>query len=219
MKILVYNPSNNRMETYYRELSDPMPFSQDKYLSVREFRGSSKSDTLWTDRRAIEAFNKLRSLYGKPIKVGYAFKRIGEGGHSGMSQHYAGVAFDIAQGMPAAERDKIRNLAIKYKMFNYVEPAYLTPTWVRHEFGNNSILCILLTYDYINKWDKEKGILSSVQKMSHLIRTPKRTPTTAHNTLKMAIYMRFLHIDERAGSRLNIRDPALSTCNKLHTYK
>lgn len=130
MKILVYNPSSNRMETYYRELSDPMPYSQDKYLSVREFRGSSKSDTLWTDRRAIEAFNKLRSLYGKPIKVGYAFKRIGEGGHSGMSQHYAGVAFDIAQGMPEAERNKIRNLAIKNKMFTYVEPAYLTPTWV-----------------------------------------------------------------------------------------
>ena len=64
MKILVYNPSTNRMETYYRNLNNPMPYSQDKYLSVKEFRGSSKSDTLWTDRRAIEAFNKLRSLYG-----------------------------------------------------------------------------------------------------------------------------------------------------------
>lgn len=89
MKILVYNPSTNKMETYYRELDDPMPYSEDNYLTVREFRGSSNSDVLWTDRRAIEAFNKLRNLYGKAIPVGYAFKRIGEGGHTGMSQHYA----------------------------------------------------------------------------------------------------------------------------------
>ena len=130
MKILVYNNQTNRMETYNRELDDPMPYSQDKYLSVREFRGSSKSDVLWTDRRAIEAFNQLRSLYGSPIKVGYAFKRIGEGGHSGMSQHYAGMAFDIGQGMSNDSRDNIRNIAINHKLFTYVEPKYLTPTWV-----------------------------------------------------------------------------------------
>ena len=62
MKILVYNPDTNKMETYYRNLNDPMPYSKDKYLSVKEFRGSSKSDVLWTDKRAIEAFNKLRQI-------------------------------------------------------------------------------------------------------------------------------------------------------------
>lgn len=130
MKILVYNPTTNRMERYDRNLSDPMPYAQDRYLTVKGFRGSSRSDVLWTDKRAIEAFNKLRNAYGKAIPVGYAFKRIGEGGHAGMSQHYAGVAFDMAQGLPAAQRDKIRNLAIQGRMFTYVEPAYLTPTWV-----------------------------------------------------------------------------------------
>ncbi|MEG2348596.1 MAG: peptidoglycan-binding domain-containing protein [Clostridia bacterium] len=130
MKILVYNNLKNKMEKYDRRLNDPMPYSSNKYLSVKEFRGSSKTDVLWTDRRAIEAFNKLRKLYGNSIKVGYAFKRIGEGGHTGQSQHYAGMAFDIAQGMPSTERDKIRDLAIKNKMFTYVEPKSLTPTWV-----------------------------------------------------------------------------------------
>lgn len=154
MKILVYNPSTNRMETYYRNLNDPMPYSQDKYLSVKEFRGSSKSDTLWTDRRAIEAFNKLRSLYGKPIRVGYAFKRIGEKGHSGMSQHYAGMAFDIAQGMPKAERDKIRNLAIKNKMFTYVEPANLTPTWVHVDKRDTRPACASGGYPLVREGSK-----------------------------------------------------------------
>ena len=74
MKILVYNPTTNRMETYYRELNEPMPYSKDRYLTVKEFKGSSNSDVLWTDRRTMEAFNKLRELYGKPIPVGYGFK-------------------------------------------------------------------------------------------------------------------------------------------------
>ena len=130
MKILVYNPTTNKMETYYRELNDPMPYSEDKFLSVKEFRGSSKSDVLWTDKRAIEAFNALRRKFGSPIRVGYAFKRIGEGGHAGMSQHYAGMAFDIGQNMGDAARDKIRRIAIDNKLFTYVEPKYLTPTWV-----------------------------------------------------------------------------------------
>ena len=154
MKILVYNPSTNKMETYYRELDDPMPYSEDNYLTVREFRGSSNSDVLWTDRRAIEAFNKLRNLYGKAIPVGYAFKRIGEGGHSGMSQHYAGVAFDVGQRLNNEERSKLRNIATNYKLFTYVEPESLTPTWVGVNL-ENILLTIFTTKYYITVFSGE----------------------------------------------------------------
>lgn len=130
MKILVYNPSTNKMETYYRELNESMPYSKDNFLTVGEFRANSKTDLLWTDRRAIEAFNRLRELYGKPIPVGYAFKRISEGGHTGMSQHYAGVAFDVGQRLDNEQRSIIRNIAKNYRLFTYVEPENLTPTWV-----------------------------------------------------------------------------------------
>lgn len=130
MKILVYNPSTNKMETYYRELNESMPYSKDNFLTVGEFRANSKTDLLWTDRRAIEAFNRLREIYGKPIPVGYAFKRISEGGHTGMSQHYAGVAFDVGQRLDNEQRSIIRNIAKNYRLFTYVEPENLTPTWV-----------------------------------------------------------------------------------------
>ncbi len=130
MKILVYNNATDKMETFNRNLDDPMPYAQDRFLTVREFRGSSKSDLLWTDRRAVESFNRLRNLFGRPIDVGYAFKRIGEGGHGLQSQHYAGTAFDIAQRMTAAERDRLRNIAITNRVFTYVEPRELTPTWI-----------------------------------------------------------------------------------------
>ncbi|MCX8074199.1 MAG: hypothetical protein N2749_01250 [Clostridia bacterium] len=127
-KILVFNPSNNVMEVYYRGLDQYMPYA--KNMTVREFRGSSNSDLLWTDRRLMEAWNKLRTTYGKPIKIGYAFKRIWQGGHGEQSQHYAGMALDMAQNVSSAERDKIRILAETLGVFSYVEPKALTPTWV-----------------------------------------------------------------------------------------
>jgi hypothetical protein len=137
VKILVYNNDTNKMETYYKDLNDPMPYSEDKYLTVNEFKGSTGSDTIWTEKNTIEAFNKLRKLYNLPIKVGYGFKRIGEGGHANMSQHYAGVALDIGQGMGNSARDNIRKIAVDNKLYTYVEPKSLTPTWVGIKLENS----------------------------------------------------------------------------------
>ena len=47
-----------------------------------------------------------------------------------MSQHYAGLAMDMAQTFSNSERDRLRNLAINSRLFTYVEPKALTPTWV-----------------------------------------------------------------------------------------
>ena len=139
MKILVFNPATNRMEVYYRSLSQNMPYA--KNLTVKEFRGSSKSNVIWTDKRLMEAWNKLRSSYGKPINVGYAFKRIGEGGHSSQSQHYAGTAMDMGQRLTSAERDNVRNLASRLGIFGYVEPKALTPTWVNVDRRTGTAAC------------------------------------------------------------------------------
>lgn len=80
-KILVYNNYANRMETYYRGLAEAMPYNSNRTLTIGEFRGSSGSDILWTDRRCMEAWNSFRYIYGRPIFVGFAFKRPWEGGH------------------------------------------------------------------------------------------------------------------------------------------
>ena len=132
-KILVYNNNTNRMETYYRGESQAMPYNSNRTLTVREFRGSSKSGLLWTDRRAMQAWNSFRYIYGAPIFVGFAFKRPWEGGHSNLSQHYAGLAFDVGQNLTTAQRNVMRNLAISSGIWNYVEPANLTPRWVHFD--------------------------------------------------------------------------------------
>ena len=92
--ILVYNQDTNKIERYTRNLNEAMPYVTGNTLTVDEFQGSSKSDIIWTTKAFMQAWNSLRRQWGKPIYVGYAFKRIWQGGHSGMSQHYAGLAFD-----------------------------------------------------------------------------------------------------------------------------
>ena len=62
-----------------------------------------------------------RYIWGKAIPVGYAFKRPYEGGHEQMSQHYAGVAFDVGQNLSSSERDALRNSAINSGIWSYVE--------------------------------------------------------------------------------------------------
>jgi hypothetical protein len=78
-KILVYNSDTNRMLTFSRELTQPMPYNSNGTLTVKEFRGASKSNILWTDLRCMEAWNSFRYLYGKGIYVGFAFRRPWEG--------------------------------------------------------------------------------------------------------------------------------------------
>lgn len=132
-KILVYNNDRDRMETYYREENQAMPYVTGNTLTVGEFRGSSRSPTLWTEKRAMQSWNATRYLFGSPIPVGYAFKRPYEGGHSSMSQHYAGVSFDTAQTLSSSERNRLRNVANESGVWSYVEPANLTPTWVHFD--------------------------------------------------------------------------------------
>ncbi|MCX8128737.1 MAG: peptidoglycan-binding protein [Clostridia bacterium] len=128
--IYVYNPASNSMETYIRGLSEPMPYNRGNTLSVDEFRANSRANVIWTDRRTMDAWNATRSAWGRSIPVGFAFKRIWEGGHSPQSQHYAGTALDVAQAYDPATRNRFRNFAESLGVWTYVEPAYLTPTWV-----------------------------------------------------------------------------------------
>lgn len=44
-----------------------------------------------------------------------------------------GLAFDVGQNLNSSERNTMRNLAISSNIWNYVEPASLTPTWVHFD--------------------------------------------------------------------------------------
>ena len=110
-----------------------MPYNSNGTLKVREFRGSSNSNTLWTTKRTMQSWNSQRYVWGKPINVGFAFKRPYEGGHSSQSQHYAGTAFDVGQLLSNTQRNALRNNAKNSGIWSYVEPASISPTWVHFD--------------------------------------------------------------------------------------
>lgn len=141
MQIYVYNESTNRIEKYTKTLGSVMPYIKNKYLTVKEFRGSSKSELLWTTKSTMEAFNTTRERFNAGIYVGYAFKRIFEGGHSGQSQHYAGTAFDCGQTWSVSKRRDFYNLCRKINVWGYVEPINLTPSWVHIDKRKNPPAC------------------------------------------------------------------------------
>ena len=147
-KLFVYDAFNNRFYTYDLNENDPMPYSYGSTLKLREFRGSSGANVLWTTTAAMEAWNLTRRTYGKSIPVGYAFKRIWEGGHGTTSQHYAGVAFDVGQRSTAAERRKIYRAAVRSGAWGYVEPTSMTPTWVHFDRRYGKPACAGTTAGY-----------------------------------------------------------------------
>ena len=132
-KVIIYDENTNELYNYELSENDPMPYSYDRTLLLSEFRGSSKSNLLYSTIRAMEAWNITRRNYNAPIYVGYAFKRIYEGGHGLQSQHYAGVSFDTGQTMSSNERLRLYNLAKSLGVWGYVEPISMTPSWVHFD--------------------------------------------------------------------------------------
>ena len=147
-KVFVYDSYDNKFFRYYLSENDPMPYSTGTTLRVREFRGASKGNVLWTTTAAMEAWNLTRRTYGSGIPVGYAFRRIWEGGHGTTSQHYAGVAFDVGQRTTAANRRKIYNAAVATGAWGYVEPLSMTPTWVHFDRRYGKPACANTTAGY-----------------------------------------------------------------------
>lgn len=147
-KLLVYDQYENRFYTYNLSENDSMPYSYGNTLRLREFRGSSNANVLWTTVRAMEAWNLTRRRYGAGIPVGYAFKRIWEGGHGTASQHYAGVSFDVGQGTSNATRRAIHSAAVATGAWGYVEPLADTPTWVHFDRRYGTPACSGTTAGY-----------------------------------------------------------------------
>lgn len=148
-RLLIYDAYENKVYTYNSlNENDPMPYSTERTLTLREFRGKSGSPVLWTTIAAMEAWNLTRRKYGKGIPVGYAFRRIWEGGHGTRSQHYAGVAFDVGQSLTQSRRTAIYKAARSTGAWGYVEPLSQTPTWVHFDRRYGKPACAKTTAGY-----------------------------------------------------------------------
>lgn len=155
--VYLYRNDENVFEIFELNEDDQMPYVILNSMKVSEFRGSSQSNVLWTSLDCIKAWNQTRLEYG-PIPFRYAFKRIWEGGHGDMSQHYAGVAFDCGQVLNQEERNRLYNIANRLNVWSYVEPLSLTPTWVHLDKRYGQSAC-RAGYPLLRKGDRGLYVL------------------------------------------------------------
>ena len=158
-KVFVYDAFSNKMMKYTLNENDPMPYAYGNTMLLREFRGSSNSQVLWTTVAAMEAWNLTRRTYGKGIYIGYAFKRIWEGGHGTASQHYAGVSFDVGQNTTSAQRKRIHTVATDTGAWGYVEPLSMTPTWVHFDRRYGTAACSGVGYPTVRRNSRSTYVL------------------------------------------------------------
>ena len=72
-KIVIFNNDTDRMETYYRGEDESMPYNTGRTLTVKEFRGSSKSPTLWTTKRTMQSWNTRKIYLGRTYSRWFCF--------------------------------------------------------------------------------------------------------------------------------------------------
>ena len=66
-RLLIYDAYENKVYTYNSlNENDPMPYSTERTLTLREFRGKSGSPVLWTTIAAMEAWNPPQVRQGYP---------------------------------------------------------------------------------------------------------------------------------------------------------
>jgi len=95
-RILVFNNDSNRMETFFRNDNDRMPYNAGGTLTVREFRARSTSRTLWTEKRAMQAWNSFRNIWRRTNRC--AVRHLEGHGKAGTQPNHNithGVAFDV----------------------------------------------------------------------------------------------------------------------------
>ena len=124
-KIIVFNNDTNRMESYYRSESAPMPYNTNSTLKVREFRGPQK------EQCKVGIVRDIFLVLQFPLVLHLKDHMKEDTGNQ--SQHYAGTAFDVGQTLTDARRQQLWRSANNSGVWAYVEPISLTPTWVHFD--------------------------------------------------------------------------------------
>lgn len=107
-----------------------LPYVYEGRIATAQFMGGARTQMAWTDRRLLEAFDRLCREWGDAIKISGAFRALADHVHMGQSLHYAGLALDLGSGLPAADREALRRRCIQSGDWDYVDPAHIAPTWV-----------------------------------------------------------------------------------------
>ena len=122
--IFVYHEENGAFSLHELPYSAQMPFVAHLPFTVEDFFSSARSDVAWTERRALDALDRLFVESGVAFSVDGAFRRGNGEGRRCVSMHDAGLAFRLGEGLPAEQRVRLRGEALRSGRFSCVQMPY-----------------------------------------------------------------------------------------------
>lgn len=130
MQLYVYDPSLEGFSCFSLPRAASLPYTGSAHVYLHDFLGSTAAETAWVDRRLLAAFGALAEAFGAPVSVCGGFRRVLPGRRLCASPRCAGLMLDVGAGLSTPERERLRCLAIRSGLFEFVLPEYAAPTWV-----------------------------------------------------------------------------------------
>lgn len=130
MRLYVYDHLLQGFSLFHMQRGALLPYTGDARVRLHDFLGSTFGETVWVDRRLLTAFGALTAEFGAPITVCGGFRRVCPGRRLYISPRCAGLTLDVGADLPPPERERLRRLALRSGLFEFVLPEYAAPTWV-----------------------------------------------------------------------------------------
>jgi Putative peptidoglycan-binding domain-containing protein len=134
--IYVFNNDTGELERFTRAAGEPMPYNTAGTLTVAEFMGDRSMG--WTDLYTMNAWNELRTAYGRPIVVEAALQSISAHGCLANPQFYFGVAFMLAS-VDRGEMENLYDAVVEGGAFNHVDAYSRTGIMVDNRYMPSGI--------------------------------------------------------------------------------
>lgn len=125
--------------------------SNDIFYTASSSLHSINEHTAWTDERFIHACNELCARF--ELRLIRSFVPLRPGYPLHFSPHHAGLAGDFA--LPdtctniISRQNEIRRWCVSSGLFSYVQPQYITPTWIHAEVSVASPSSVFVPYPVI----------------------------------------------------------------------
>lgn len=166
-RVFVYDIDDDAFELYNKNPSDQMPYIEGDTLTVAEFMKGTTTDTVWTTKDMMEAWNKTREVWKRPIQIRDAFHRISEPGFASRANVTAGVYMSFENMTPEVQNAFYLTLS-PYRFWNFINDPQYTAGYIELSNAYKQPACEYVNYPLLRINDISTYVLALQDALSFL---------------------------------------------------
>lgn len=159
VRVFIYDLDDNVFELYTLSPEDTMPYVVDDTLKVKEFMTGVDTDVVWTTKDMMEAWNKTREVWKRPIQIRDAFHRIFEPGFASRANVTAGVYMSF-ENMTEEVQNAFYLTLSPYRFWNYINDPQYTAGYIELSNAYKQPACEYVTYPLLRINDISTYVLA-----------------------------------------------------------